>query len=240
MRRFVSLAAVCLVACGSSKKVQAPTADAPRESASRAVSIEPYDLSALTSPDGLEPVLEVCPWEPVEDDRTKSLVLGSITELWTEQHLTDYPPRNCQLRVWRSCAPDMDGDGAEEAFFRVMWQANTEFGVGIPCEKLEPTEVATERHVVVDHRVLLSPSREWKLRAVVEHTLPGWKRSKKRTPEAFVELPNGAIGLRGTFEGADDGGSCKPSGIFVRTFDFSQWYPYDSSVRDFDTGQACP
>jgi hypothetical protein len=204
------------------------------------VSTEPFDLEQLSSPDSLEPVLEVCPWKPVDDDRVKSFVLGSITRLWTEQHLTDHPPRNCQLRVWQSCAPDMDGDGNDETLVRVMWQANTEFGVGIPCEKLEQTEVATERHIVVDHRAILSPADEWKLRAVTSHTLPGWKREKARTPEVFVSLPNGAIGLRGTYESADDGGGCKKKGAYVRTFDFSQWYPYDSKVRDFETGEDCP
>lgn len=137
-------------------------------------------------------------WREVRDKGHQALLAAVGAFPWGERHYR--APAACHRTLEILCAPDLDGDRTRDYLVRVRWRDDDG-----ACTDSAPRHEA----VLIAHR---DPS--WSVVDIVSHTsADGGALAEARV--AFVQLPDGKIGLTCKTQTEKTGTGCKVLGFWV-------------------------
>lgn len=137
-------------------------------------------------------------WRELKGEGRKALLAALEAFPWKERHYR--APVDCQVTAEILCAPDLDGDDNRDFLTRVRWR--------------QPKSACSDdgvRHEVV---LVANRDKQWKPIDVVSHTSAD-SGGLAEARVAFVQLPDGKIGLTCKTQTAKTASGCKVLGYWV-------------------------
>ena len=137
-------------------------------------------------------------WRALKGDGREALVVALNSFPWKDRHYR--APVDCQLTVEILCAPDLDGDEQSDFLTRVRWR--------------QPKAECSDDGVRHEAVLVAKRAKQWQLIDVVSHTTAASGRLAEARV-AFVQLPDGKIGLTCKTQTEKTGSGCKVLGYWV-------------------------